>query len=712
MSARSDRSVPVPGDTIEIGVGDWGITFVVDAARRLRQVTVGPAALGARLDFPAELYRRGYVAFGEDPLADAALVVTHADGTLSTRLVVVGVVRSADSPEHTVIELCDEVLPFRVELHFVADSANGVLEQHVEIHHDESATVLVSGYDSLGWFLPAGEMWLTGFGGGGWAREWVPTRRPVGVGTTELASRGGIQPGLDSAPVALLEPAGAATETSGTALGISVGWTGNSRIRLERRLDGSTRLLAGANPFAAPYRLDPGAVLRTPSVAVVWSEFGFGMLSRRFHRWLRERVIRDPDRLRPIVANTWEAMYFDLSPERLADFAERAADAGADLVLLDDGWFGTAHPRVDDTAGLGDWRVDTNRLPGGLRAVAQTVRAAGLEFGIWTEPEMVNPQSELAAAHPDWVQADHRVPLQHRSQLVLDTLQPEVAEFVVAAVDAAIEQADGASYVKWDANRPVMDPASSALAPDRQANVFVDQAWRTEDLFAETARRHPEVVLMLCASGGGRVNHGTLRHCHESWPSDNTDPVDRVSQQWGYGQVFPAATMAAHLTTMGGRPIEFAAAVALAGRFGFDIDFAALDADAMAVCRRASQIARRTQPIVQFGELFRLCSPVPDESPGAVWAYRRGAEIFVVAAQIRPANGLVSVDVSPVLDGWSGGPSGAVSVEELSLTGEPADPVVLPRERLRHDGLAWQLGGAETALLLLLRAAPTGTRVD
>ena len=248
----------------------------------------------------------------------------------------------------------------------------------------------------------------------------------------------------------------------------------------------------------------------------------------------------------------------------------------------------------------------------------------------------MNPVSDLYARHADWVVRDGREPRQHRNQLYLDPLRAEVRDFEVGVVDRTLGPVPGISYVKWDANRPVTDPGSSTLAPDRQANVWVDQVWATWEVMARVAAGHPEVELMLCASGGGRTDHGTLRWFHEFWTSDNTDPVTRVRMQWACSHFFPASAMAAHVTRWGGRPLEFACAVALSGRFGFDLDLDALTEDEVAVCRRAVAVARRTQDLVQQVAPVRLVSPVegddrsraalahvgPDRSRAVVFAHQ------------------------------------------------------------------------------------------
>ncbi len=431
-------------------------------------------------------------------------------------------------------------------------------------------------------------------------------------------------------------------------------------------------------------------------MAWTWSTAGRATVTHRFHEWTRSQVLRDPGRLRPIVANNWEATFFDFDQDRITGLIRRAADLGADLFLLDDGWFGSTHPRDDDTTSLGDWEPDPAKLPDGLAPLADAAVAAGIRFGIWLEPEMVNPVSELYAQHPDWVVRDRRAPQEHRNQLALDPLRPEVREFEAGVVDDTLAAHESISYVKWDANRPITDPGSSALGSDRQSNLWVDHTLATWQVMAEVARRHPDTEMMLCASGGGRTDHGTLRWFHEFWTSDNTDPVARVRMQWACSHFFPAAAMAAHVTRWGGRPLEFACAVALSGRFGFDLDLDSLTDAEAEVCRRAIALARRTQDLVQLGRLERLVSPVEgsDRSRAALMCVAAGADRAVVFAyQLE-----VSASAAPPLHLVGLDPEATYEIASTDLTSEVVeDEAQRSGAELMSEGLGWPLEAPCTA---------------
>ena len=697
---------------IRVDAGGWGATLAADAAGVLHQVGLGPDGHRAALDVDAVWYPQAFPTHGGgDPFLPSPLRVTHHDGTLSTRLVLdAATTHPVDGGVHHVVALRDELVSLRVELHLRTHVASGVLEQWVEVEHDQPGPIRLHDYDSIAPLVLVDEQAeLVQFGGSGWADEWRWSTQRLHPGTTSLQSLGGVQPHLQRSPVALVSPSGPSDEDSGEVLALSVAWGGNTRIDLDVRPGADPtaprqlRLRAGANPYGAEYVLDPGVRFVTPTVAWTWSASGRREVTRRFHDWTRARVLRDPQRRRSIVANNWEATFFDFDEQRIVELIRRAADLGAELFLLDDGWFGASRPRDDDTTALGDWDVDPAKLPGGLAPLAHAARDAGIRFGIWVEPEMVNPQSDLYDRHPDWVLRDRRQPREHRNQLVLDVLQPEVREFAAGVVDGALAHDPGITYVKWDANRPITDAGSSTLPADRQGNLWVDHVRATWDLMAEVVRRHPDTELMLCASGGGRTDHGTLRWFHEFWTSDNTDPVTRVRMQWACGHVFPAAAMAAHVTRWGGRPMEFACAVALSARFGLDLDLTALSEEETAVCRRAVVVAHRTQDLVQQGELVRLVSPVEgDDTSRAAQVHlasdRRRAVVFAYQLEpsARPAPALQLVDLEPTV---------RYRVRRTDLRGdEPDEDVVRSGEELVAAGLAWPCDEPLTACVWELDA--------
>ena len=701
-----------PGHPIRVDAGGWGATFGQDRRGHLRQLGLGPDGHEAEPTAPLQLYPDAHPCWGDsDPLRQAALRITHHDGTLTTRLRVQGAETSrCDGGEHIKILCRDELFSLEVTHNFRTNPSTGVLAQWIEITNDEPGPVTLFDYDSISpLLLVTDSATITQFGGSGWADEWRWSTQPLHPGNLTLSSLGGVQPHLQRAPFLLVEPD--TGPSSRDAIGLSVGWGSNTRFDLDVRPrpdPGSARelrLRAGANPYAAEYVLDPGERFVTPEVAWTWARGGRHEVTERFHRWVRADVLRDPERLRPIVVNNWEATAMDFDESKLVELIGSTGRLGADLFLLDDGWFAPNHPRDDDTKGLGDWDPDPAKLPNGFGPLIAAAGEAGIRFGTWVEPEMVNPDSDLFAAHPDWVVRDRRETRQHRQQLVLDPLRAEVRDFEVGVFDRVLGPNPGIDYLKWDANRPVTEAGSPALPPERQSNFWVDHVHATWQVMDDVVRNHPDVELMLCASGGGRVDHASLRRFHEVWPSDNTDPVARVRMQWAFSHFLPASTMASHVTRWGGRPLEFACAVALSGRFGFDLDLAGLDEQEWAICARAVQLARRTAPLVQLGEVEHLVSPVEGEDRSrAAIAYhgRDGGPSVVFAYQLDDPVGPAPAIRIAGLDA-----AAQYRVTTTDLRHEGSGPTTSSGADLCSEGFEWPLRDACTALIWEL--TPAGT---
>lgn len=712
--ARALRVLSGAVRTLLATSGGDGYGFLVGDDGRLHQAGFGPA-MAAHVDnlapgLPPAVYPLAYPAYDEEPTRAPALRVTHADGTTTTRLRV-DAVEAPPSPSTAGavgIRLVDTARPLAVTLQFRAE-AHGVQRQWVEVTNHQDGPITLHEVAAAAPVLPAADAHLTHFGGD-WAAEWTATTERLTLGTKVLESRGGVRPHLLRNPFFLLAADGPVTETAGEVVAGSLAWGGNVRFAFERPAHPIVRAWCGHNPFAADYVLDPGVTFATPEMVWAWSTTGTGPLSRRLHRWVRESVVRDGLTLRSIVVNNWEATGFAFDERRLLDLVDDTAELGAELFLLDDGWFGDGHPRDDDTAGLGDWTVDRRKLPNGLEPVIDRARSRGVDFGLWIEPEMVNPRSDLYRRHPDWVVAQpDRERREERQQLVLDVLQPEVAEFVTATVDRLLAEHPGITYLKWDANRMLTEPGSPALARDRQSNYWVDQARATWQLMDAVAARHPAVRLMLCASGGGRVDVGTLRRFHEVWLSDNTDPVDRVRMQWAASHLLPANVVGAHVTRWGERPVAFGCAVAMSARFGFDIDTAGLSEEERSVCRRAVETYRQVRDLVQLGDLYRLVPPLAADPCGerAALLYAGPdadrAVVFAYQLTARPDDG----DKPPALRLAGLAPGATYEVRPIDLADDqPVAPTEARGDALSSEGLDWPLHEATTARIWTLTHTP------
>jgi len=683
----------VPGEQLHIDGGETGLVLGVGADGRLHQLGLGgPERCEPDPAFPTALFPLALPTFGEEALREPALRATHADGTTGTRLVVEAMAAGThDHGEVHEVRLRDRVAPFEVVLRWRTWPSYGLLEASSEVVNRADAPCTLHQLASTSPALPTVGAHLEHWGGG-WANEWSPTVEPVGLGTRSLASAGGVRSSLHLAPLVLWSLEGPPTEEAGELLGVSVVWGGDVRIAAERTVHGQGRLIAGVQHVGAERHLGPGESFRAPSALLGWSSAGTGPLSRRLHRYVREQVVRNGARPRAIAFNNWEAMGFALDADGVGEVIDGAADLGAELFLLDDGWFGTTHPRDDDAAGLGDWDVDRRKFPDGLGPVVDRALDRGLRFGLWIEPEMVNPRSEAYEARPDLVVAEPgRERREERQQLVLDLCQPEARAQARAVVDGALALHPGISYLKWDANRDLFEAGSPALAPDRQSHLPIDRVHATLALMDEVAAAHPDVELMLCASGGGRSDLANLARFHELWTSDDTDPIDRVRLQWGASHLLPANVLGAHVTRWGQRPIAFGCAVAMSARFGFDLDPRTMTEPEREAARQAVETYRRIRPLVQQGELHRLVSPIG--SPFGALAYvAEGDPAAVVFAYRLEATDLEPPSLVAPLD-----PDRRWVVEDAT----PGDP-----QRGEVGELAWPDAGAPSAKVWVVRAAP------
>jgi alpha-galactosidase len=605
IAAHQKFSVRTRNFAMDFEVGDDG---------RLYQRAVG----GARADNELIREDEAYPQAGDGYIWEPALQVVHADGNTSTALIFDGITRTKDASgrENTQIRLHDAAYPFAVTLHFCSDPERDVVEQWTEIVHQEPAPVVLERMASTALSLPSTNVHLTHFFGD-WAKEMLsPITEPITPGMKVLDSKIGVRADQFRNPSFVLSLDGPPVENSGRVLAGSLAWSGSFQCAFENHGQG-IRALCGVNPFASAYHLKPGVPFTTPKMIWVWSDNGLGEMSRKLHRWARDFGMRDGQKTRAVLLNNWEATGFDFDFNRIVGLYDPAKEIGTELFLLDDGWFGNKYPRVSDHAGLGDWQPNRQRLPDGLAPLAEEAVKRGLRFGIWIEPEMVNPQSELFEQHPDWVirQPKRELELQ-RNQMVLDLTRPEVQEFEWNTIKDILSVPE-ITYAKWDCNRYLTQPGSSYLAADRQSHLGIDYTKALYALMEKTANTFPETELMLCSGGGGRVDYAALKYFHEFWPSDNTDAVMRVPMQWDYSYFFPAMAMASHVTHMGKRPIHFACSVAMSARFGMDLDLKEFSAGDKAICAGAIATYQKIRDVTLLGDLYRLESP-HDNIRGAI----------------------------------------------------------------------------------------------
>src|SRR5579862_6402838 len=621
---------PLPAhDKFDIKTKTFDVGFEVGGDGRLYQMPVGGKAPDKKHIRDAEAYPQA----GDGYVWEPALELVHADGNTSTALHYIGMTQTNESPDIDVtrVQLRDPAYPLDVTVCFRTHKENDVIEQWIEIQHQEPRAITLQHVASTALLLDT-NIYLTHFFGD-WADEMVnPITEQITPGTKVLDSKLGSRADQFRNPFFILSLNSKASETNGQVLAGSLEWSGSFQCAFDNYGRG-VRALCGINPFDSSYRLKPREKFTTPIMLWVWSDNGLGDMSRKFHRWARDFGMRDGHKTRTVLLNNWEATGFDFDFNRIAGLFPPAKQIGTELFLLDDGWFGNKYPRINDAAGLGDWQPNRKRFPNGMAPLAAEAVKQGLQFGIWMEPEMVNPKSELFEKHPDWVirQPKRELELQ-RNQLVLDLTRPAVLDFEWNTIKNILG-VPGVSYVKWDCNRYWTQPGSPYLPADRQSELWIDYVRALDALMDKTARAFPDTEMMLCSGGGGRVDYGTLKYFHEFWPSDNTDPTMRVLMQWDYSYFFPPTAMAGHVTHWGRRPMHFACSVAMSARFGMDLDLTKLSAEDKAICAGAISAYKQIRDVTALGDLYRLEDPhdtyrgainfvSPDSSKAVVFAFQ------------------------------------------------------------------------------------------
>lgn len=466
---------------------------------------------------------------------------------------------------------------------------------------------------------------------GSWAREAEIDRRPLYHGKQEVFSLRGISSHQYHPFLALCEHD--ATQGSGLVYGMSLVYSGNFLAQAELDQFDKARVVMGIHPDGFSWHLGPGESFQIPEAVLVCSNMGLGGMSRTFHDFFRNHLIRGQGRRRPVLLNSWEACYFDFDHDKLLEMGREAARCGAELLVVDDGWFGE---RDDATSSLGDWRVNEEKLPGGLKRLGEELAALGMQLGIWMEPEMISPNSQLCRDHPDWVMAiPGRKPALARDQLVLDLTRREVRDCVWEQIAAVLRSAP-ISYLKWDMNRPLTDLYSAALPPERQGEVCHRYVLGVYELQERLVSQFPEVLLENCCSGGGRFDPGMLYYSPQIWTSDNAEAIDRLGIQEGMSLIYPYSAMGAHVAAcpshVNGRvtPFETRGRVSLPGCFGYELDLGKLPQEELALIPRQIEEYRRYSPVFHDGDCYRLASCRENRSYDAVMAVSKDQSIAVV----------------------------------------------------------------------------------
>ena len=508
-----------------------------------------------------------------------------------------------DSPRETLrVLLQDPVQPFAVTLCYRLTPEHDIIERWCELENfgSESITIEVCNFASL--HLPNGTNELTSVSGA-WAREFTSQRNHLPMGTHILESHT-LQTGHATNPFFLMNRPGQAWEESGTVFFGQLAYSGSWRIAIEQLPSWDVRVHAGYNPFDFELILEPGERHVTSALISGVCPDGWGGASRRLHMFARERVLPHRNEPRPVLYNSWEATLFDVNFANQAVLAHKAAAIGVELFCVDDGWFGS---RRSDKAGLGDWTVSTEAFPDGLEPLIAEVHRLGMKFGLWVEPEMINPDSDLYRQHPDWIlHFAGRPRTEARHQLVLDFGRQEVVDHILTTLERLVTQYDIA-FMKWDMNRYASEPGSvvgKAIWRKHVAGVY--------HMMDTLRRKHPDLMIQSCSGGGGRIDLGILGRTDQVWVSDNTDAFDRIRIQEGFSLVYPARSMEAWVTdehnfiTHRNAPLSLRFDVAMRGVLGIGTDLSELDETQLADYASYIAFYKQIRHVIQEGQLYRL----------------------------------------------------------------------------------------------------------
>ncbi len=559
------------------------------------------------------MYGQEYPVWGGLFYDEPCLKVTFADGTRGLVLEYNSHrTRPEDDATWLDVTLRDPAYPLLVHLHYGVYERHDVLERYAVIENTGDEPVTIEEALSAVWHLP---MWagyhLTHLAGR-WAAEMQVYREPVAPGRKVLESRRG-HTSHAANPWFAMDKGDATEEYGGVWFG-ALAWSGNWKIAVDADTTGQVHVSGGLNDFDFSWHLAPGESFRTPSFFAGYTDRGLGEASRILHRFEMDCVLPRAfaSRPRPVLYNSWEATTFDVNEQNQGRLAEIAASLGVELFVVDDGWFGA---RDSDRAGLGDWVVNPRKFPNGLGPLVRKVRSLGMEFGLWVEPEMVNPDSDLYRTHPDWVyHFPNRPRSESRNQLVLNLARPEVEAHITEALDRLLSDND-INFIKWDMNRPFSEPGWPDAPVERQREVWVRHTRAVYRTLETLRERYPDVAFESCSGGGGRVDLGIMRLTDQTWPSDNTDAFDRLRIQEGYSMAYCARTMMCWVTDSPKRysgraiPLRYRFHSAMMGSLGIGGNLLEWTERDLEKAREFVEEYKRIRHIVQGGDQYRLLSP-------------------------------------------------------------------------------------------------------
>lgn len=568
-----------------------------------------------------------YPSFGSADLRTPAVSARYADGSEVTRLeydsyeisegkyALKGLPavysEEGDRVSSLKITLKDKTSKLKVELNYAVFEDYNAITRSATIINGGEESIDINRAMSLCFDLRSNSFDMMTLNGA-WARERCPERAAVRTGTQEVSSVRGITSHHENPFFALLSKN--ADEANGEAYGFNLIYSGNFVAGVQKDAYNTTRAYIGISPQNFLWRLEPGESFTAPEAVSVYSDRGIGEMSRIFHKLYRERLCRGKfrDIRRPVLINNWEATYFDFNEEKILSIAKTAKAADIELMVLDDGWFGK---RNGEAGSLGDWVPNTDKLPEGIKGLAKKINALGMKFGLWLEPEMVSPDSDLNRAHPDWcLHINGREPSLGRNQLVLDLTRPEVREYIKSVFDRILGDW-GVSYIKWDMNRSLSEAGSAVGGAAAQGKVYHNYVLGLYEIMEYLVNRYPDVLFEGCSGGGARFDGGILHYMPQIWTSDDSDALERVYIQYGTSICYPYSAMGAHVSAVPNHqvfrttPMKMRGNVSICGQLGYELDLNKLDENDMKLVKEQVAAYKALSDVFHRGDLYRLMIP-------------------------------------------------------------------------------------------------------
>ncbi len=539
-----------------------------------------------------------------------------------------------DESEATTLEilLYDEVSETELRLFYTIFAKHNIIARHCEFTQKGNSPIYIEKAMSLQLDLADMEYEFITFSGS-WGREKEIRSRKLNWGTQSVSSTKGVS-SAEHNPSFILKREHC-NEDSGVAYGFAFVYSGNFLCEVDVSTYDQSRINIGIHPQNFTWKLEKGETFTTPEAVMAYTYKGLNKMSQDFHKLFRERLCRGKfrDKARPILLNNWEATEMTFDEDKIMSIAKKAKEAGVELFVLDDGWFGK---RNDEVHGLGDWFPNLEKLPSGISGLSRKVTDLGMKFGLWFEPEMANMASELYEKHPDYIfRTKDRHSHSFRYQYVLDFSRKEVVDYIYKQMHKVISESE-ISYIKWDMNRYFTEVYNIELEADRQGEVMHRYILGVYSLYDRLTKEFPEILFESCSSGGARFDAGILYYAPQTWSSDNTDANDRVEIQYSNSFFYPISSHGAHVSAVPNNQtnritdIETRANISYFGAFGYELDLNEISEEEFEIVKKQIEFYKKNREVFQFGNYYRLLSPYENNNAGFMSVAKDGSKAFAL----------------------------------------------------------------------------------